>query len=89
VARRHQLGLEAGRQRIGPEIGNAGKLMQRQALGAGRAVDNGAVANVEASGFACRIEAAQASTFARNAFPACQAASPPMPAAREAQVPPP
>jgi len=41
------------------------------------------------SGLACRIEPATASTFCRSALPACQAASPPMPAARDAQVPPP
>jgi len=33
------------------------------------------------SGVACRMLAAQASTLARSALPACQAASPPMPAA--------
>jgi len=57
--------------------------MQRQALGAGAGVDNSAIADVEAFGRGLQIEAAQASTLARSALPACQAASPPMPAARE------
>ena len=90
VARRHQLGLEAGRQRVGAEIGDARDLVEADAL-ACRCRDRprrrcGCRAP---SASACRIEAATASTFARSALPACQAASPPMPAAREAQVPPP
>ena len=36
-----------------------------------------------------QIEPATGSTFCRKALPACHAASPPMPAARDAQVPPP
>ena len=90
VARRHQLGLEAGRQRVGAEIGDAGELGERQALGAAVAVDHDAVADVERLGLRpAGSRPRTASTLARSALPACQAASPPMPAAREAQVPPP
>src|SRR5215510_2543733 len=50
VARRHQLGLEARRQRVRTEIGDAGELRERQALGAGGAIDYEAVADVELVG---------------------------------------
>ena len=89
VARRHQLGLEARRQRVGAEIDDARDLIKAEALAAGAGIDDDAVAISSVSGSACRIEPAAASTLARSALPACQAASPPMPAAREAQVPPP
>ena len=50
VARRHQLGLEAGRQRVGAEIGDARDLIEADALGAGVGIDDDAVADVERLG---------------------------------------
>src|SRR5262249_24918010 len=47
VARRHQLGLEAGRQRVRTEIGDARDLIEADALGAGGGVDHHAAADVQ------------------------------------------
>ena len=50
MARRHQLGLEAGRQGVGAEVGDARDLIEADALGAGGGVDHDAVADVERLG---------------------------------------
>src|SRR4029078_1217247 len=47
MARRHQLGLEAGGEGVGTEIGDARELVEGQALGAIVLVHDNAVANVE------------------------------------------
>jgi len=90
VACRHQLGLEAGRQRVRPEVGDAGKLMQRQRSVPVAPSTTAPLRMSRLSGF--RLQDRGPRRRARShAAPcrACQAASPPMPAAREAQVPPP
>ena len=50
VAHRHHLGLEAGRQRVGTEIGDARHLVEADALAAGVGVDHDAVADIQVFG---------------------------------------
>ena len=51
MTRDHELGLKAGRQRVGAEIDDARDLLERQALAAAAGVDDDAAANVER----CRV----------------------------------
>jgi hypothetical protein len=50
MPRRHQLGLEAGRQRIGPEIRDARHFVEAEPFAPGVGVDHDAVADVERLG---------------------------------------
>src|SRR5262249_45100738 len=47
MARGHHLGLEAGRQRVGPEVDDARNLVEADTLAAGCGIDNHAVSDVE------------------------------------------
>ena len=90
VARLHQLARQVGRQRVAAEVDDAGELGERHARLARRPLDDLAVDEIERVGR--RLQHGAGHLAARppsRPCPACSAASPPMPAPRQAQVPPP
>jgi len=90
MARGDQFGLHAGRQGVGAEVADACHLIEADALSPGRGVDHDAVTDVHGLGLGLQNAAGNRQHVVpqRLAGPAT-AASPPMPAARDAQVPPP
>ncbi len=89
MARLHEFARRVLRQCVATEIDEAAELRERHARLAGRTVDDLAHRDIERSGVGWRIEAATATSCSRRAKADCSAASPPMPAPRQAQVPPP
>ena len=90
VARDGELGLEIHRQRVGPEVRDAAELGERQLRLQRQLVDHLRCSAMSSSALSIfRIAAATSRMLARSARPACSTASPPMPAPREAHVPPP